>query len=198
MHMKCENHSDRIAIHYCLSCNASLCEPCAIYLENGTIMCDRCSLLAILKQQHQETGDKLVAKKETRLRVAEKKKRQDFIRKTVLYTFVLVVAFVSLRVFHQLNMPKNEEINLSEHTDVMLYMLHQAVNDYIRDNGGEPPNRLTDLIGSYLPAEKVGRHILTRFSYKKGTPPSYRLGLKGNIDDPMAGMIFTEQGFELE
>ena len=198
MHMKCENHSDRIAVHHCLSCNAPLCEPCAIYLENGTIMCDRCSLLAILKQQHQETGDKLVAKKENRLRVAEKKKRQDFIRKTVLYTFVLVVAFVSLRAFHQLNLPKNEEINLSEHTDVMLYILDQAIHDFIQDSSGELPNRLTDLIGRYLPAEKVGRHTLARFSYEKGTPPSYRLRLNRNIADPMAGMIFTDEGFELE
>jgi len=198
MRMKCENHSDRIASQSCQNCSTPLCDQCAIYMENGSVMCDRCSLLSILKQQHQESQDKLLAKKEYRLRIAEKKKRQAFIRKTVLYTFVLVVAFVSLRVFHQLNMPKNEEINLSEHTDVMLYMLHQAVNDYIRDNSGELPNRLRDLIGSYLPAEKVGRHILTRFSYEKGTPPSYRLRLKPDIDGPMAGMVFTNEGFELE
>ena len=196
--MKCENHSDRIADHHCLSCNAPLCDPCAIYMENGTIMCDRCSLLAILKQQHQGTEDKLFAKKEYRLKVTEKRKRQDFIRKTVLYTFVLVVAFVSLRVFHQLNTPKNEEINLSEHTDVMLYILDQAINDYIQDNSGELPNRLADLIGRYLPAEKVDRRTLAGFSYKKGTPPSYRLRLKPNIGDPMAGMVFTDEGFEFE
>ena len=198
MRMKCENHSDRIASQSCQNCNTSLCDPCAIYMENGSVMCDRCSLLAILKQQHQGTEDKLFAKKEYRLKVTEKRKRQDFIRKTVLYTFVLVVAFVSLRVFHQLNMPKNEEINLSEHTDVMLYILDQAIHDYIQDNSGELPNRLADLIGRYLPAEKVDRRTLAGFSYKKGTPPSYRLRLKPNIGDPMAGMVFTDEGFEFE
>ena len=198
MRMKCENHSDRIASQSCQNCNTSLCDPCAIYMENGSVMCDRCSLLAILKQQHQGTEDKLFAKKEYRLKVTEKRKRQDFIRKTVLYTFVLVVAFVSLRVFHQLNMPKNEEINLSEHTDVMLYILDQAIHDYIQDNSGELPNRLADLIGRYLPAEKVDRRTLAGFSYEKGTPPSYRLRLKPNIDDPMAGIVFTDEGFEFE
>ena len=78
---------------------------------------------------------------------------------------------MSLRAFHQLNLPKNEEINLSEHTDVMLYILDQAIYDFIQDSSGEPPNRLTDLIGRYLPAEKVGRHTLARFSYEKGIPP---------------------------
>ena len=196
--MKCENHSDRIAAQRCQNCSTPLCDQCAINMENGSVMCDRCSLLSILKQQHQESQDKLLAKKEYRLRIAEKNKRQVFIRKTVLYTFVLVVAFVSLRAFHQRNMPKNEEINLSEHTDVMLYILDQAINDFIQDSSGELPNRLTDLIGRYLPAKKVGRHTLAKFSYEKGTPPSYRLQLKRNIDDPMAGMVFTDEGLELE
>ena len=196
--MKCENHPDRIADHRCLGCNGPLCESCAIYMENGTIMCDRCSLLALLEEKHQKNHEKLTAKKERQFRLANRKRRETRVRKTVLYTFVLIIAFMSLRVFNRLNTPRNEEINLSEHTDIMLYMLHEAVNDYIHDNSGELPGRLQDLIGTYLPAEKVGRGMLTRFSYEKGIPPAFRLRLKENLHGPMAGMIFTEQGFELE
>jgi hypothetical protein len=196
--MKCENHPDRIASQSCQKCRMPLCDQCTLYMDNGSVLCDRCSLLAILEQQHQESQEKLVAKKEYRLRILEKRKRQDFIRKTVLYTFVLIVAFVSLRAFHLLNKPRNEEINLSEHNDVMLYILDQAINDYIQENSGELPNRLGDLIGRYLPAEKVGRHILARFSYEKKIPPFYRLRLNRNIEDPMAGMVFTHEGFDFE
>ena len=196
--MKCENHSDRIAATSCQNCGTPLCDQCAVYMENGSVRCESCSLLDTLKHQHQETQDKLLAKQEDRLRIAEKRKRQILIRKTVLYSFVLIAAFVSLRVFHQLNMPKNTEINLSDHNDAMLYTLDQAIYDFTQDNSGALPHRLTDLIGRYLPPGKVGRNTLAKFSYEKGTPPSYRIRLKRNIEDPMAGMIITDEGFEIE
>jgi len=194
--MKCENHSDRIADHHCLSCNAPLCDPCAIYMENGTIMCDRCSLLAILEEKHLKAHEKLTTKKEQQFRFTNRKRREILIRKTVLYTVVLITAFVSLHVFHQLNRPKNREINLSEHSDALFFILDQAIYDYTQDNTGELPDSLEDLVGRYLPAERVGRNALAQFSYEKGIPPSYRLNFKENINNPIAGMVFTEEGLE--
>lgn len=196
--MKCENHPNRIAAQRCGSCNSPLCDQCAIHMDNGSVMCDQCSLLAVLKQKHEKTQDKLLAKREYRLQIAEKRKRQEFLRKTVLYTFVMIVAFASLHVFHRLHIPENEEITLSEHNDIMLYILDQAIHDYIEDYSGELPYRLTDLIGRYLPAEKVTRRTLARFDYEKGIPPAFRLQLRSNVDDPIAGMVMTDEGCELE
>lgn len=194
--MKCENHPDRIAAHRCLSCDAPLCEPCAIFMENGTTLCDRCSLLAILEAKHQQTHEKLTAKKAQQYRFVNQKRRETLIRKTVLYTFVMITALVCLHVFHRLNTLDNPMVNLSDHPDAVFFILNQAIADYARDNSGEPPDRLDELVGSYLPAKRVGSALLAQFSYEKGIPPSYRLAFRQTAGNPMAGIMFNDEGVE--
>ena len=196
--MICENHPDRVAATRCLNCNNPLCDQCAIFMEDGSIMCDRCSLLAILQQKHKTSRDKLVARKEKRSIQEARKRRWAHIQKYIPLVLVFVLSSLILIFFQRGYLPINQEVALSEHPDALFIIIDEAIQAYSGDHEGLVPDRLVDLLGKYLPSKKVRKINLRKFSYAKNSPHSYKLIMKQALNNPVSDMIITENGFELK
>ena len=148
--MKCDNHPDRYATTKCLSCGASLCDACTVPLDDGRLMCDRCSLLTILQARHQESREKLQAKKRDRDLGAAHKKRLGYIRKWAPIFGVLIIVLIGANYYLNIPIIESQVIDLEKHPDAMMLVLDQAVGQLERvDNNrgqGTPGLNLMRLI----------------------------------------------------
>ena len=194
--MKCDNHPDRYATTKCLSCKASLCDDCTVPLDDGRLMCDRCSLLTILQERHQKAKDKLQAKKRDRDLGAAHKKRLGYIRKWAPVFGVLIIVLIGAKYYLSIPIIESQVIDLEQHPDAMMLVLDQAIRDYAEDNEGYIPNALGELIGKYLPPEKIKLKHVNRFIYVRKSDNSYRIWPKEQNSSPIPDLIVTEKGLE--
>ena len=194
--MKCDTHPDRYATTKCLSCKTSLCDECTVPLDDGRLMCDRCSLLTILQERHQKAKEKLQTKKQKQDLGAAHKKRLGYIRKWAPIFGVLIIVLIGAN--YSLNTPiiESQVIDLELHPDAMMLVLDQAVRDYAEDNEGYLPNTLGELIGKYLPPEKIKLKHVNRFIYVRKSDNAYRIWLKQQKSSPISDLIVTEKGLE--
>jgi hypothetical protein len=196
--MKCDIHPDRYATTKCLSCKASLCDECTVPLDDGRLMCDRCSLLTILQARHQKAREKLQTKKRERDLGAAHKKRLGYIWKWAPIFGVLIIVLIGANYYLNIPIIESQVIDLEQHPDAMMLVLDQAIRDYAEDNEGDLPNTLGDLIGKYLPREKFKWEHVSRFVYDRKSDNSYRIRPKQQISSPIPNLVMTEKGLELE
>ncbi len=196
--MKCDNHPDRYATTKCLSCRASLCDECTVPLDDGRLMCDRCSLLIILQERHQKAREKLQAKKQERDLGAAHKKRLGYIRKWAPIFGGLIIVLIVTNYYLSIPIIESQVIDLEQHPDAMMLVLDQAIRNYAEDNEGYPPNTLGELIGKYLPPEKIKLKHLNRFVYVRKSDNAYRIWPKQQKSSPIPDFIVTEKGLELK
>ncbi len=194
--MKCDNHPDRYATTKCLSCGTPLCDACTVPLDDGRLMCDRCSLLTILQARHQEAREKLQAKKRDRDLGAAHKKRLGYIRKWAPIFGVLIIVLIGANYYLNIPIIESQVIDLEKHPDAMMLVLDQAVRDYADDNEGYLPNALGELIGKYLPPEKIKLKHVNRFIYVRKSDNEYRIWPKQQKSSPISDLIVTEKGLE--
>ena len=196
--MKCDNHPDRYATTKCLSCGASLCDACTVPLDDGRLMCDRCSLLTILQARHQQAREKLQAKKRDRDLGAAHKKRLGYILKWAPIFGVLIIVLIGANYYLNIPIIESQVIDLEQHPDAMTIVLDQAIRDYAEDNEGYLPDTLGELIGKYLPREKFKWKHVNQFVYVRKSDNSYRIRPKQPKSSPIPNLIMTEKGLELE
>lgn len=194
--MKCDNHPDRYATTKCLSCNASLCDECTVPLDDGRLMCDRCSLLTILQERHKKAREKLKTKKQERDLNAAHKKRLGYIRKWAPIFGVLIIVLIGAYYYLKIPIIESQAIDLEQHPDAMMLVMDQAIRDYAEDNAGYLPNTLGELIGKYLPSEKFKLKHVNRFVYIRKSDNSYRIWPKQQKSSPIPDLILTEKGLE--
>jgi len=192
--MKCDTHPDRYATTKCLSCNAHLCDECTVPLDDGRLMCDRCSLLTILQERHQNAKDKLQTKKRDRELGAAHKKRLGYVRKWAPIFGVLIIVLIGANYYSNIPIIESQVIDLEQHPDAMMLVLDQAIKEYAEDNEGYLPNTLGELIGKYLPPEKIKLIHVNRFVYVRKSDNAYRIWPKRQESSPIPDLIVTENG----
>ena len=194
--MKCENHPDRYATTRCHGCKVAICDECTVPLDDGRLMCDRCSLLTILQDRHKKAKEKIQAKKKERDLGAAHKRRLRHVRKWAPVFGLLIIAFIGAHAYSNTPITDSQVVNLTENPDAMMLVLDQAIRDYVENNDGFIPNTLSELIGEYLPPERFKPKDLNRFVYVRNRDNSYRIWPKKPGNAPIPDFIVTEKGLE--
>jgi len=125
-----------------------------------------------------------------------RKKKRALLRILIPVSLGIAIAIVELILYYRVSAPDVEPFVPSRNPPAFLIVVDQAIQDYSADHGGTMPNRLEDLLGQYLPPEKVTQADLETLDYVRNSPQSYVLKLKTGGSDLMPGFTLSEKGFE--
>ena len=197
--MKCSAHPKEDAIAICAKCKKFLCTICAVPQKDGSSLCDKCAMLATLEQMGERFEEKRATKEQKREFKKVKKKKRFVVRNLIIICVGIVIAAVELFYYFQISKPEAEEFIPSEDPATMTMIIDQAIQDYKNGNGGILPFKLTDLLGTYLPADKVGPNGLANFTYIRSSPTTYELRPKSFKAEnrPIPEFFFTDEGLEI-
>ena len=194
--MKCINHSDIESSVQCSECNMALCDRCAIYLKNGSVLCRRCDikylgneLVEDIKKRDDEVRDRAYLKN-------KKAKRKRIIHRTLLVIFTVVVVAVNLNLYTKYSASYWREYQSDETYSSAIVTVDSALQDYSIDHHGKFPESLDELIGKYVDSEEVTQSDLTTLYYYRPTPFTYELSLMNPEDGAFSDVIFTESGLK--
>jgi hypothetical protein len=197
--MKCSTHPKEDAIAICARCKKLLCDICAVPQRDGSSLCDKCAIYSTLEQMGQRVEEKQATKEQKKELEKDKKKKRVIVRNLIIICVGVLIAAAELFLYFQISKPDAEEFNPSDDQVTMTMIIDQAIQDYKNKNGGILPFKLTDLLGTYLPIDKVGPNDLANFTYIRNSPISYELRPKTiNTDTrPMPEFLFTDEGMEI-
>jgi hypothetical protein len=197
--MKCPTHPNEDAIAICARCKKLLCDICAVPQRDGSSLCDQCAMLSTLQQMGERVEEKQATKEEKEKLEKDKKKKRAIVRNLIIICVGMVIAGVELFYYFQISKPEAEEFIPSEDPATMTMIIDQAIQDYKRNNGGILPFKLTNLLGTYLPADKIGPNDLADFTYIRSSPTAYELrpkSLKAGTRH-IPEFFFTDEGLEI-
>ncbi len=197
--MKCTNHPKEDAIAICAKCKKFLCTICAVPQRDGSYLCDECAMLSTLQQMSGMVEEKQATKEQKKELEKGKKKKRFIVRTLIIICVGMVIGAVELFYYFQFSKPEAEEFIPSKDHVTMAMIIDQAIRDYKNNNGGILPFKLTDLLGTYLPADKVGPNDLADFIYIRSSPTTYEL-IPKNLKTgtrPIPEFLFTDEGLEV-
>lgn len=194
--MKCIIHTDVESSVQCSECNTALCDRCAIYSKNGSVLCRRCDIKYL--------GDDLVEDIKKRddeargreYRKGEEAKRKKIIRRTLFVIFTLVVVAVNLHLYTKYSASYWREYQTAETHSLVIVTVDSALQDYSMDHDGEFPESLDDLVGTYVDSEELNQRDLNSLYYYRPTPFRYELSLMNRESGAFSDVIFTESGLK--
>jgi len=197
--MKCPTHPNEDVIAVCSRCKKFLCDICAVPQRDGTSLCDECAMLTTLQQMGERVEEKQATKKQKKELDKGKKKKRIIARNLVIICVGMMIAAAELFYYFQISKPEAEEFVPSEDPATMIMIIDQAIQDHANHNGGILPFKLTDLLGTYLPADKIGPNDLANFTYIRSSPTTYELRPKSLKTDtrPIPEFLFTDEGMEI-
>lgn len=196
--MKCTYHPDANAQAHCSVCRAPLCAQCANQEEDNTFLCDMCAMRETILAAGERLQAKIEDKKLESIEKKERKKKQTNLRKLIPVAIGIVIAMAELFLYFRVSTNEGERFNPDQNPAPVSVVIDQAIREFSRDHGGEVPQRLEDLLGKYLPPDRIGPGALQAFYYTRRSPYSYELWPNGSGRDPMSSFVFTEDGLELE
>jgi len=155
-----------------------------------------------MRETIQAMGERRQNKKEgkelkTHENRARRKKQTNF-RKLIPVTVGIVIAVVELFFYFRISTNESEKFIPHQDPVPVSVVIDQAIKEFSQDHGGEVPQRLEDLLGKYLPPDRIGAGALQEFYYTKRSTYSYELWPTGNGGVPMSNFVFTEDGLKLE
>lgn len=196
--MKCASHPDRNAKFSCVSCKRPMCEDCAIETEDGIAKCMNCTFRTTLQEINQRRQEKITSKKHKEVEKEVKKKKKAYLRVVIPVGIGMVIAIVELLLYYRVtSVMEVEEFRPAENPSAFVIVLDEAIRSYALDHGGVVPGRLQELLGRYLPREKIKPADLEGYRYVRTSPTSYILEPADMSDDLPVGFTFTEEGLEL-
>ena len=197
--MKCTTHPKEDAIAICARCKKFLCTICEVPQRDGSSLCDKCAMLSTLQQMSERVEENQATKERQKELEKIKKKKRFIVRNLIIICVGMVIGAVELFYYFQISKPDAEEFIPSQDHVTMTMIIDQAIQDYKRNNGGILPFKLTDLLGTYLSADKIGPNDLANFTYIRNSPTSYELRPKTLHTDtrPMPEFLFTDEGIEI-
>lgn len=197
--MKCATHPKEDAIAICARCKKFLCTICEVPQKDGSSLCDECAMLSTLQQMGERVEEKRATKEQKKELEKEKKKKRVIVRNLTIICVGMLIAAVELFYYFQISKPEAEEFIPSEDPTTMTMIIDQAIQDYKNHNGGILPFKLTDLLGTYLPADKIGPNDLANFTYIRNSPTTYKLKPKVLKTEtrPIPEFLFTDEGMEI-
>ena len=196
--MSCTYHPNANAKVHCSVCKTPLCAQCANPEGDDTFLCDRCAMRATIQAMGERRQGKIEDKKLATIEKKARRKKQTNFRKLIPVTVGIVIAIVELFFYFRLSTNESERFNPHQDPAPVGVVIDQAIREFSQDHGGEVPQRLENLLGKYLPPDRIGPGALQEFYYTKRSTYSYELWPNGNGKDPMSNFVFTEDGLELE
>lgn len=158
-------------------------------------MCGGCAVLDTLQMMAQRRHEKLKTK-ETKIEDQNaKRKKRVYLRILIPIALFVVIGTAELLFYFRISKPAGEKFNPSQHPTATIMIIDEGIGDYSRDHGGLVPSRLEELLGNYLPPEKIGAGDLDNFSYTRSSPHSYKLRSKNMGNNPIPDFVFTEEAF---
>ncbi len=192
--MKCKNHPNREAVHFCESCGIPVCEECTEEPTPGHFFCFQCAML----QAVSGAGTSLKDKRERATEKKVKKKREwGPFQYFVILSCVLIAVMWGVIIFGRPEEAPGQKIDYANQERVFLFMVNSSIKRYHFYEGNKYPETLTDLVPKYLPMNKESLPELNRLSYIKKPDAGYRLSLANPKPGEM-NIIISPQGIEYE
>ncbi|MBW2028475.1 MAG: B-box zinc finger protein [Deltaproteobacteria bacterium] len=196
--MKCAIHPDRNAKYSCVSCKRPLCEDCAIEVGGGITKCMNCTFRGALQEINQRRQEKITSRKHKEVEKEVKKKKKAYLRVIIPISIGLAVAIVELLLYYRVtSVMEVEEFRPAEDPSAFAIVLDEAIRSYALDHGGVVPGRLQELLGRYLPREKIRPVDLEGYRYARTSPTSYTLEPMDMNGDLPVSLTFTDEGLEV-
>jgi hypothetical protein len=172
--MKCRNHPNREAVHFCESCGVPLCEECTEEPTPGHFFCFQCAMLQAVSGAGTSLKDK--RERATEKKVVKKKEWGPFQYFVILSSVLIAVMWVVI-IFGGPEEAPGNKVDYARQERVFLFMVNSSIKRYHFYEGNKYPESLTDLIPKYLPMDKEDLPELARLAYQKGAESGYSLSL---------------------
>jgi hypothetical protein len=191
--MRCKNHPDRQAEHFCAGCGIPLCAECAEETKPGQFYCFQCAMLSSVSAvgtSMKDKKDKLAEKKEK-----EKKKWTPF-RYFVLISSVMILVMWGVILFGGQKAPAGAA-DLAGQPRILLFMVDGALKRYAHYEDNRYPAKLIDLYPKYLSLRKEELSLLDSLNYVRDPGLGYRLSQAR----PKAGemnLVISPKGIKYE
>jgi hypothetical protein len=193
--MRCKNHPDRQAEHFCASCGIPLCGECAEETKPGEFTCFQCALRTSVSNVGVSIKDK-------REKQAEKKEKKEGKKKWTPFRYFVVVSSVFILILWGIILfggekPPAGTAELVNHPRVLLFMVDGAIKRFAHFEGGQYPAKLTDLVPKYLSLSKQDIPHLDRLVYVRDASIGYRLSL-ASLKAGEMNIIISPKGIKSE
>jgi hypothetical protein len=192
--MKCKNHPNRNADHFCASCGIPICDDCAEETGSGQFYCFQCAMLQSVSQVGNSLVDK--RKKTTEKKFERKKREWGPFQYFIILSAVLILVMWGVIIFGGKSGP-GKKIDFAKQERVFLFMVDNSIKRYSFYEGNKYPESLTDLVPKYLPLKKEDVPELDMLSYSYDLETGYRLSL-ANPKPGRMKIIITPEGIEYE
>jgi len=171
--MKCNNHPNHEAVHFCASCGIPLCDDCVEEPIPGQFFCFQCAMV----QAVSGAGTSLKGKREKHTeKELDKKKPWGPFRYFVVLSSVLIAVMWGVIIFGGQQAPV-EAMDVTKNERVFLFMVDSCIKRYANHQKGNYPESLMDIVPKYLPLRGDNLIYLERLSYKKDPQEGYLLSL---------------------
>ena len=194
--MKCSVHTDVESSVQCSECNTALCDRCARYSKNGSVICRRCNIKYLGDGLVEDIRKKNDEARDREHRMGEKANRKKIIRRTLFVIFTLVVVAINLNLYTNYSASYWREYQSEQTHSLVIVTVDSALQDYSIDHDGEFPESLDDLVGTYVDSEELTQRDLNTLYYYRPTPFRYELRLMNRESGAFSDVIFTESGLK--
>jgi hypothetical protein len=191
--MGCVYHPHRLAVAVCESCEADLCQSCAIRLEDGRILCHRCIVALSLRDVKDEAIRRRLHKEARRLGL-ERKWRPTYVQAVLALGALLVLMLVGLRLYWNEPVPQREILLEPSGPMSVLGNVQAALEHYALVHDGRYPDSLYALVPQYLDGAARNRRALRHLSYTLDEREGYVLRIEPDAPFPGSELVATPRG----
>jgi len=190
--MKCAYHPQKEAVVSCGMCRKPLCEECGEQKAGANVLCSRCAALSAAQDAATGEDERQVKHEEKKTEAAEKGKNPHV---AMIVIVILAVLVLIANVYMYMGPTVPDVAQYDPYQDPLLTadIINDGIEDYAKDHGGKYPGKLTDLLGKYLPYEKITPSVLNMFSYSRLSPTSYALSFKDADNEEFSDIVFGKE-----
>jgi hypothetical protein len=192
--MKCINHPNREATHFCASCGIPLCDDCVEEPKPGQFYCFQCAMVQAVSGAGTSLKDKRVKRDE---KAIEKKKPWGPFQYFVTLSSVLIVVMWGVIIFGGPEEISGQKIDFDKNKRVFLFMVDNSIKRYARYQDNQYPNSLPALVPNYLRLKQEDLIQLDKFSYKLDPQIGYELSFAHPEPGEM-NIIISPKGIRYE
>jgi hypothetical protein len=192
--MKCSNHPNREAIHFCASCGIPLCDDCVEEPKPGQFFCFQCAMV----QAVSGAGTSLAGRREkhTEKELAKKKEWGPF-QYFVVLSSVLIVVMWGVILFGGPEAVSGQQIDFDKNKRVFLFMVDNSIKRYAYYQKKQYPEKLIDLVPKYLRLKQEDLIQLNKFKYSLDPQTGYELSYARPAQGEM-NIIISSKGIRYE
>jgi hypothetical protein len=190
--MKCAYHPHKEAVSNCSMCRKPLCEECGEPKADANILCSRCAALSAARDAANGEDDRQM-KHEEKKTAAAKKRQKPHVAMIVVIILSVIVLAANVYMYMGPSVPDVAEFDPDQHPLLTADFVNDGIEAYAQDHGGRFPGKLTDLLGKYIPYEKITPSVLDMFSYRRFSPTSYELRFKDATHEEFSDIVFGKE-----